>query len=283
MENLKRNPQKLIEGFINAQSLGHELDNRTQKAYRLDLEHFYKWIDEKNNDDFEQTSNNEWETKMEAYLQYLFMEKGLRPSTVTRKYRVLGYYLSYLVRQGILLDYRPLKLQKINQEEKEVTNQLSKKEIDAFFQALNREYEGLDNGFRKRVCLRDLIMMKLLFYHGIQVSELLQMQISDYDSKRRILLISRKHREREKIALFSEILCEQIDTWLREHDYFEHNNEYCDYMFLSKMGKPLSMKMIINIFNKYRIMAGIEKEATPKDLKNSIERYAKELMMELQS
>lgn len=48
------------------------------------------------------------------------------------------------------------------------------------------------------------------------------------------------------------------------------------------MGKPLSMKMIINIFNKYRIMAGIEKEATPKDLKNSIERYAKELMMELQ-
>ncbi len=82
--------------------------------------------------------------------------------------------------------------------------------------------------------------------------------------------------------MFSEILCEQIDTWLREHDYFEHNNEYCDYMFLSKMGKPLSMKMIINIFNKYRIMAGIEKEATPKDLKNSIERYAKELMMELQ-
>ena len=50
------------------------------------------------------------------------MEKGLRPSTVIRKYRVFGYYLSYLVRQGVLLDYRPLKLQKVNQEEKEVTS-----------------------------------------------------------------------------------------------------------------------------------------------------------------
>jgi hypothetical protein len=51
-------------------------------------------------------------------------------------------------------------------------------------------------------------------------------------------------------------------------------------MFLSKLGKPLSMKMVINIFDKYREMAGIEKVCKPKDLKNSLGRYAEELVRE---
>ena len=51
-------------------------------------------------------------------------------------------------------------------------------------------------------------------------------------------------------------------------------------MFLSKLGRPLSMKMVINIFDKYRMLAGIEKECKPRDLKNSLDRYARELMME---
>lgn len=40
------------------------------------------------------------------------------------------------------------------------------------------------------------------------------------------------------------------------------------------------MKMITNIFDKYRVLAGIEKEVTPKDLKSGMKRYAAELMME---
>ena len=34
------------------------------------------------------------------------------------------------------------------------------------------------------------------------------------------------------------------------------------------------------VFDKYRVMAGIERECSPKDLKRSMKRYAAELMME---
>ena len=51
-------------------------------------------------------------------------------------------------------------------------------------------------------------------------------------------------------------------------------------MFLSKLGKPLSMKMVTNIFDKYRVLAGIEKECTPKDLKKSLGRYGEEMVRE---
>ena len=46
------------------------------------------------------------------------------------------------------------------------------------------------------------------------------------------------------------------------------------------MGRPLSMKMVILIFDKYRVMAGIKKGVTPKNLKVSMKRYAQELMIE---
>ena len=57
--------------------------------------------------------------------------------------------------------------------------------------------------------------------------------------------------------------------------------EDCAPLFLSKYGKGLSMEMFIQIFDKYRKLAGIEKKLTPKDLKeSSMKQYAKELMME---
>ena len=120
-----------VNEFINSYVIGNGLDRRTEKAYRMDLEHFYVWADSKARADVgggkaqqEKTACRagtacqeeivcqakatceEW---MEAYLDYLSMEKNLSFSTVYRKKRVLGYYLSYLVRQGVLDSCRPLK------------------------------------------------------------------------------------------------------------------------------------------------------------------------------
>ena len=39
--------KKLIEGFIREHVTGQGLDRRTEKAYRLDLEHFYVWLRQK--------------------------------------------------------------------------------------------------------------------------------------------------------------------------------------------------------------------------------------------
>lgn len=299
-------PKAMIEGFIDTQVTGRGLDERTEKAYRLDLEHFYIWLEQERAAGAEWT----WEEEMEAYLDHLLYGKGLRPSTINRKQRVLSYYLAYLVKRGELSGCR--KLKKVREESgsplpgailampvatREVLTDaisavpegagtissrglLSKKEVDLFFRAINREYEDLDSSFRKRVCLRDLVMMELLFYHGIEVSELLRMEVSDYDRKTGMLTVRRKRDRSYSVYLFSQDLRERMGMWLEEHAYFERDEEYCDRMFLSKMGRPLSMKMVITIFDKYRVMAGIQEEFTPKDLKKSMKRYARELVME---
>lgn len=266
---------KLIDGFIDSQVVQKGLDERTAKAYRLDLEHLHQWLA------LEGSSGREkWEGKIEAYLEYLSLEKNRRPSTISRKQQVFGYYLSYLAAQGIIDGIRPLKKAHMKKETRKNVV-LSKKEIDAFFQTIDREYTDLDSDFRKRVCLRDRVMMGLLFYHGVEVSELLRMEVKDYNQKREVLTVRRKNGKDYSVHLFSKILQEQMAEWMDEHEYFERGEGYDDRMFLSKLGKPLSMKMVTNIFDKYRVMAGIEKECSPKDLKKSMKRYAVEMMREL--
>ena len=262
-----------IEGFVASQVIQRGLDKRTANAYRFDLQQIYLWLGEQRIPILE-------ESAAEDYLEYLIKEKKRKPSTVIRKYRVLQYYLEYLFKQGCLESYRKITPPAAKIQNTKDAHILCKREIDAFFGVIELEYENLEYGFRKRVCLRDKVMMELLFFHGIEISELLRLEISDYHVKTGLLNIRGKRGKVRQEYLFSRELKESIGLWIDEHGYFEKENGYDQYLFLSKVGKPLSMKMIILVFDKYRVMAGIEKECTPKDLKSSMKKYAKELLVE---
>lgn len=279
-------PGGLIEGFIDERVTQKGLDGRTEKAYRLDLERFTTWLDQKvsetNKSQYLRTEAGNLEDWMEAYLDYLTEEKKLSPATICRKNRVFGYYLSYLARQGVIARYRTLRPVRRVSPHSQDKDQLSKKEADAFFAAMEREYEELDSKFRRRICLRDLVMMELLFYHKIEISELLRLEVSDYDQETGILSIRRKRGRDSQVYLFSKKLRRRLEQWLAERERIKSDGQYCDRLFLSKFGKPLSMKMVIKIFDKYRELAGIEKEVTPKDLKEScMKQYARDLVMEM--
>ena len=222
------------------------------------------------------------EKTIENYLGYLVREKKLKYSTISRKYRVFGYYLKHLAVNGSIRGGYDVNCPiSVKQENKRKDHKLSRSEIDAFFMTLNQEYDNLDNEFRKRICLRDGVMMELLFYHGIEISELLRLEVSDYSIKTGNLIIRGKRGKQRSEYLFSRELRQKMEQWIDVHEYFEKENAYHNVLFLSKIGRPLSMKMVILVFDKYRVMAGIEKTCKPKDLKNSFERYAKEMLREM--
>lgn len=285
---LRQDLENLIQGFIGTQAVSRGLDERTTKAYRQDLELLFRWLEDGGEERADSWGKNslpmpgglseyDWEGKMEAYLGYISEEKGLRLSTVCRRYQVFGYFLSYMKGEGLIEGFRPLELPR-QSEENAVDTLLTKQEVDAFFEAIRREYEELDSDFRRRVCLRDQVMMGLLFYHGIEISELLRLEVSDYNLKTSVLTVRRKREKEQSVYVFNKTLQKQMGQWISVHDLFENGGLYHNRMFLSKLGRPLSMKMVTNIFDKYRVMAGIEKECSPKDLKNSLGRYGEELV-----
>lgn len=349
----------LVETFIRQQVTERGLDPRTEKAYRLDLQHLYTWMEERHVLEFQ-------EKDIQEYLSYLAGEKALRRSTVTRKYRVFSYFLKFCRQrvhkessegrglgsgvgtgsgsgqrpcleearggeknwqdsraglgtgqwesesgQGLepMQGPEPVQIPESGQGPMSVSassvvselgadslrglgsstdesadgsspGKLSSGEVDRFFQAISREYESLDSDFRRRVCLRDDVMMELLFYHGIQVSELLNLSVKDYDQKTGILKVLGKRGRGREFHLFSRQLKEKMDRWVLEREHFLRDGERQDGLFVSKLGRPLSMKMVINVFDKYRELAGIEVGYKPKDLKGSVERYAVEKLGE---
>ncbi|MCI8950521.1 MAG: tyrosine-type recombinase/integrase [Lachnospiraceae bacterium] len=291
MTNVAADSKSFIDGFIRSRVTGQGLDRRTEKAYRLDLEHFYAWIEGKKPEKAglvwdlqrkeEKGETKGWEDWIEAYLDYLTAEKNLSRSTVCRKNRVLGYYSSYLAGQGVISLRRSLQPARGLEKKQQPHGPLSKKEADAFFAAMAREYQELESEFRKRICLRDMVMMELLFYHKIEISELLRLEVTDYHPQAGILSIRRKRGGAFNICLFSKELRRKMGLWLEERILFRRQGEYQDRMFLSKLGRPLSMEMVIRIFDKYRTLARIEREFTPRDLKEgSMKQYARELVIE---
>lgn len=290
-----------IEGFISSQVTGRGLDARTEKAYRMDLKLLYGWLSEsgiRQLQDPEKPATLEgWGRQIEAYLAYLARDKKLRTSTISRKARVFRYYVTYLANEGLVREGQTGSRMRKPKEGPSRTASgpvaahqahvpdgpeatLSKQEVDALFQSMAHEYETLDSDFRRRVCLRDQVMLKLLFYHGIEISELLELETTDYDRKHGILTVRGKRGKQRTIPIFSAGLRRQLARWLEEQEYFQRKEQYSTRMFLSKLGKPLSMKMVILIFDKYRVMAGIEKECTPRNLKTSMVRYGQEMVME---
>lgn len=312
MTDIAIHSKNLIEGFINERVTGQGLDSRTEKAYRMDLELFYMWLRQKESQmsadkstvgresvsktlacgvigggsgvSFEENPEKDgWEEWAESYLAYLAKEKKLRSSTISRKNKVITYYLSYLEKQGVISSYHPptRTIRKRKTGKKKECGLLSRKDADAFFEAMNKEYENLDSKFRKRVCLRDMVMMELLFCHKIEISELLRMQVQDYDAENGNLKIRRKREEESSVYLYSRELRRKMGLWLNEREHFKRDGEYEEIMFLSKFGKPLSMEMMVKIFDKYRELAGISEEFTPRDLKEGVMKsYARELVME---
>lgn len=62
---------KKIEDFVTNQVVRRGLDERTAKAYRIDLEHLYQWLWERQIDNF-------GEKEIDGYLNYLMKEKQLK-------------------------------------------------------------------------------------------------------------------------------------------------------------------------------------------------------------
>ena len=67
-------PNKLIDEFISSQVVQKGLDERTAKAYRLDLEHLHQWLALEPS-----TGRERWEGKIETYLDYLHQRRTAVP------------------------------------------------------------------------------------------------------------------------------------------------------------------------------------------------------------
>lgn len=134
---------------------------------------------------------------------------------------------------------------------------------------------------------RDRCIIEVLYSTGIRVNELVNLNIEDFDEKKRLLLIRGKG-ERQRLLPISRTACK----WLT--DYVTHPERYVrgynrnaqvdeKAIFLNKFGKRLSTRSVARNFERYTEAIGLKGKVTPHTIRHTIATHWLENGMDIKT
>ena len=224
----------------------------TLQAYRRDIEKFFEFAFAHHLNSFAGVT----EEDVEEYKAHL-VSIGLSASSIGRSLSSLRGIFQYLISQGFI-DKNPAKgihSDKVVQKE---LNILSAKEIDSL---LSQPDVSDPKG------IRDKAMLELLYATGIKVSELIGLNIKDFNPSMECIRCGSGDSART-IPLYSTAL-NSIVRYLQNSRIALAVNPDETALFLNLSGERLSRQGFWKILKSYAHSANIKKEITPHSLRHS--------------
>lgn len=243
-----------IPTFLNYCKSQKRLDEKTIKAYKIDITQFAFFTD----------SLLVEELKKDTIRDYIsLLNYQYKPKSVKRKLASIKGYISFLCDERILPDNpflgmrislpkslslpRTIPLQFINEMLVEAHKRV---------QAQNTEYSQLN-------AVRDTAVLELLFATGMRVSELCNIKESDLDLSEGVLFIHGKGN-RERI-----IEIENAEVLVSLQQYAELKNTNTRYFFLNNRGNPISDQSARRIVHNYAKLVDQNRHITPHMFRHS--------------
>lgn len=216
------------------------------------------------------------DTHIEMYLDYLnYYEKNNKKlsntnKTKARKLSSLRSFFKYFYRKNKLKENVATKVDipKINQKE---IIRLSENEVNDLLDVLETG-EGFYNNqkaFFERTKKRDFALLSLFLGTGIRISELVGLNISDFNFDDDSFVVTRKGGNR-MILYYSNDVKEPILNYIserkeKEKDQFSENSP----LFLSLQNKRINVRTVENIVKKYAKLVTPLKKITPHKLRST--------------
>lgn len=232
-----------------------ELDDKTVKAYRIDITQFLDYM----------TENQLLLDKggINNYLDYL--HDKYRQRTVKRKIasvKALFNYLDYEER----IDNNPFNKIRVRfKEEQLLPRNVSKEVIE---ELLKHMYQQKNNGklskWKRRLLLRDICVVELLFMTGMRISELCKIHRDSIDFSKGIICVYGKGSKERIIPIGNAKVLQLLQEYEKA---FEKEIE--GIFFVNRYGEPLSTQTVRLMLRHYTKAAGIEHHITPHMLRHS--------------
>ncbi|MBC8590559.1 tyrosine-type recombinase/integrase [Wansuia hejianensis] len=236
----------LIEQYINYVEKEKDLSPNTVDAYTKDLEQLNIYFQENNIDSMIHINK----TNIITYLIYL-QRCGKTNTTISRKLTSIRCFYQYLLNNGMIKEDPTFNLKSPKKERKSITI-LTIEELDILLsQPDTRCYKGC----------RDRAMLELICSTGLRVSEMLSLNIRDFDFKSSVINLNDN-----RIILVEESASIYISKYLNE---FRINYNIDDPLFTNLYGNRLTRQGFWKIMKAYAKYAGFNKTVTPQVLRNS--------------
>ena len=245
----------LMEKYLNYCESRKNLDQKTIKSYRIDLQQY---------NDFIKNNLIDWVEKnsIERYIDYLHTH--YKPKSVKRKIASLKAFLHHLEIEDELA-VNPFHNIQIKYKEPFILPKTIP--IDNIESIINYAYEQnrkATTAYGKKVALRNALILELLFATGMRISELCSLKTNQLDLHDYIIRIYGKGSRERLIQICNENVRQLIDKYIITMK-LEDNS----FFFINRLHNRLSEQSVRYMINNYRKNAKIIQHITPHMFRHS--------------
>lgn len=255
------NLQITVNNYLNFCRNQKRLDDKTLKAYRIDLKQFLNQIGEK--DIPELTPDI-----LEKFICNLHSQ--FKPKTVKRKIASLKAFFRYLEYKDIITINPFNKIQVKFREPIILPKTIPLHTIEILLSAMYRQRNLVKTDLQKKYVLRDIAVIEMLFATGMRISELCSLKPSDVNLYDRNVLIYGKGSKERIIQIGND---DVVDVLKEYSEMFYTAIKECGKFFVNKRGERLSEQSVRGMIRKYSLIAGIEMHITPHMFRHSFATY----------
>lgn len=252
---------ELIEEYLQYCQVRKELDPKTIRAYRADLEGFRLHIEGLNGDYMDRRSIGD-------YVDMLHREKA--PRTVRRKIASLRAFYHYLTFMEEIEENPLVRIDLAFKLPQRLPRYIPNHVMKRFYQELYAQKERASTPYQVKCAVRDIAVIELLFATGLRISELCglrQEAVNLYDGEVRI------HGKGDKERILQLTEKSTIGALTEYELLFQGEIRKSEYFFLNKYGNPLSDQSVRDMIARLTQTASIPMHITPHMFRHSFATY----------
>ncbi len=259
--------QKQLQEYSNYLAVEKGLAKNTLESYRRDLNKFILFMQKRKINDPEKIDRE----SLNIFIGEL-KKNGSATATISRCIASIRSFFNFMLQEGIIESNPALELES-PRIEKKLPRVLTTEEVD---QLLCQPKPGEHNG------LRDRAMLELLYASGIRVSELVSLNITDFDPLVGYLRCRGKGMK-ERIVPIGSIAINYVNEYLDKSrtKLLKKNGE--PSLFVNHHGSRMTRQGFWKILKKYVRKSNINGDVTPHTLRHSFATHLLENGADLRS
>lgn len=239
-----------IDRYLEYLLIERGLSENSLNGYLSDLESFQSFLEERSAKIEDATSQT-----LLLYLTYL-RSKALKSTSLARHLSSLRGFFAFCTSRGFINE-DPATLLENPKLPRKIPEFLSPEEIGRIL-ALPKLTEKL--GFRDRA------MLELLYAAGMRVSELINLNIEDFDPQTGVLIIFGKG-SKERLVPIHYVAQNFLNQYIK--DWRPAFNPKVKNIFLNRSGKGLTRQGVWKLIKKFALEAGIKRSISPHTFRHS--------------
>jgi len=259
--------QKQLQEYSNYLAVEKGLAKNTLESYRRDLNKFIKFMQKRK-------INDPGEIDRESLSIFIgeLKKNGSATATISRCIASIRSFFNFLLQEGIIESNPALELES-PRIEKKLPRILTTEEVDKLLcQPKPSDHNGL----------RDRAMLELLYASGIRVSELVSLNITDFDPIVGYLRCRGKGMK-ERIVPIGSIAINYVNDYLDKSraKLLKENGDPA--LFVNQHGCRMTRQGFWKILKKYVRKSSISGDVTPHTLRHSFATHLLENGADLRS